>query len=125
MTDNKQLVKARSDISNGRLLTIVTAIPFLGSVTKLFYLGSPTELTPLQVAESAQKTLSQTPETMDSLTSILMYFPTLNTNHLATADNFVSTALLIGLIYGARNWKKGLLALKISEQSRSSKNKND
>jgi len=123
MTDNNQLMKAQSAISNGRLLTIVTAIPFLASVIKLFYLGSPKDLTPVQVAESAQKILPQTTSTTDTFTSFLMYFPTLNTTNLATADNFVTGALFVGLIYGVISWKKGILALKTAQESNSSKKK--
>jgi len=116
MTKENSVMKARGTISNGRLLTIVTIIPLLGSLIKLLYLGSPVDSKSLKIIESVQTGIAQSAIEPDAFTSFLLYFPTLNTNQLATPDNFISVALFLGLLFGLSNWKKGLAALKIAEQ---------
>ena len=116
MTKENDALKAKGTISNGRLLTIVTLIPLVGSLLKLLYLGSPVDPKSVTIIEGAQTGMTQTPIEADSFTSFLLYFPTLDTNQLATADNFVSLALFLGLLFGLSNWKKGLSALQKAEQ---------
>jgi len=116
MSKQENVFKAKRTISNGRLLTIVTIIPLVGSILKLFILGSPVDANSVKIIENVQTGLTQTAIETDSFSSFLLFFPSINTNYIATPDNFVSAALFLGFLFGLSNWKKGLSALKIAEQ---------
>ena len=80
--------RAKSIINNGRMLIIVTALPFIGSLIKFFYKG---EL-----------------NTENPIILLIGSFPTISLDKLFTLDHFIILGFLIGLIVGISTLKRGI-----------------
>ncbi len=94
MNKDIERTKAKSIMSNGRLLIIVTALPLIGSLVKFFYNDTEAVL--------------QGAETQNSVEILIDSFPSITLNEMFTLDHFIVLGFTVGLIIGVLTLKKGI-----------------